>query len=133
MRRRLLEACLLAYPREVRDRDRDHLRDLALELADAHGTAREALGLIRGGLAARRRHRGRSRRTVIAVGAVTGLVLALLTWSAAAQGGRVEEDRFSCAGVCADVEAEVASRVREGWSCTERREPTVVTWRCSTD
>jgi uncharacterized protein YcfJ len=133
MRRRLLEICLLAYPRELRERDRDHLRDLALDLAASNGTAREALGLIRGGLVARRRHGGRARRAVIAVGAVTGLGLALLTWSAAAQGGRVEEDRFTCAGACAEVEAEVASRVRDGWSCSERREPTAVTWRCSTD
>jgi hypothetical protein len=30
MRRRLVEVCLRAYPRGVRDRDRDYLRDLAL-------------------------------------------------------------------------------------------------------
>jgi hypothetical protein len=133
MRRRLLELCLLAYPREVRDRDRDHLRDLALDLAESHGTAREAFGLLRGGLAERRRHRGRARRAVMVVGAATGLVLAFVSWSAAAQGGRVEEDRFVCTGGCAAAEAEVAARERDGWTCTERREAAAVSWRCTRD
>jgi hypothetical protein len=133
MRRRLLELCLLAYPRAVRESDREQLRDLALDLADSHGTAREALGLLLGGMAERRRRAGRARRAGVAVGAMTALALGLLSWSAAADGGRVEEDRFTCAGECAEVESEVAERVRDGWTCTERREPTVVTWRCSLD
>jgi len=132
MRRRLLDLCLLAYPREVRARDREHLRDLAMDLADDHGTVREALGLLRGGLTERRR-RGRTRRAVIAVAAGTALALGGLTWTATAQGGRVEEDLFSCAGPCADTEAEVASRVRDGWTCTERRDPDAVSWRCTRD
>ena len=57
MRRRVLELSLLAYPRQVRQRDGDHLLGLALELADSHGAAREAFGLLRGGLAERRRSR----------------------------------------------------------------------------
>jgi hypothetical protein len=34
MSRRLLDLCLLAYPRARRERDRAYLRDLALDLAD---------------------------------------------------------------------------------------------------
>jgi hypothetical protein len=132
MRRRLLMLCLLAFPREVRGRDGDHLRDLALDLAESHGTAREAIGLLRGGLA-QRRQQSRTRRAVLAAGAATLLALTALTWTATAQGGRVEEDLFACAGQCADAEAEVASRVRDGWSCTERPEPPGVTWRCVRD
>ena len=130
MRRRVLELSLLAYPRQVRQRDGDHLRGLALELAGSHGSAREVFGLLRGGLAERRR-RGRTRRAVAGVVAVTALVLAALSWTATAQSGRVEEDLFSCAGQCADAEAAVESRVRDGWTCTEDREPDAVTWRCT--
>ena len=132
MSRRILDLCLLAYPRGVRSQDRDHLRDLALELADDHGVLREAFGLLRGGLAERRRQ-SRARRAVVAVGAATLLALTALTWTATAQSGRVEEDLFACAGQCADVEAEVSSRVRDGWSCTERREPSGASWRCVLD
>jgi hypothetical protein len=132
MRRRILALCLLAYPRVVRKRDGDHLLDLALELADTHGTARETFGLLGGGLAERRRH-SRSGRAVAGVVAVTALVLTALTWTATAQGGRVEEDVFSCAGQCADTEAEVESRVRDGWTCTRHLEPAVVSWRCTRD
>ncbi|WP_322936621.1 hypothetical protein [Nocardioides bizhenqiangii] len=131
MRRRVLELTLLAYPRAVRRRDGDHLLGLALELADTHGVAREAFGLLRGGMAERRRH-GRTRRAVAAVVAATALVLAALTWTATAQGGRVEEDVFSCAGDCPDIPAEVESRVGDGWTCTEHRGPPV-TWRCTRD
>ena len=53
MRRRLLELCLLAYPRARRDRDGDYLRDLALELAETYGLRRQVLSLLRGGLGAR--------------------------------------------------------------------------------
>ncbi len=132
MRRRLLELCLLAYPRAVRERDSDHLRDLALDLADSHGTAREAFGLLRGGMAERVR-RARTRRTALAVGAATAVALTFLTWSAAAQSGSVEEDRFICVGECADTEAEVDARVRDGWTCTEDRESETVSWRCVRD
>jgi len=131
MSRRLVDLCLLAYPRAVRRRDRDHLRELALELAADHGVLREAFGLLRGGLVERRRQSS-TRRAVVA-GAATLLALAALTWTAAAQSGRVEEELFACAGRCANVEAEVSSRVRDGWSCTERREPAGVSWRCVLD
>ena len=132
MSRRLIDLCLLAYPRQVRRRDRDQLRDLALELAEDHGVLREAFGLLRGGLDERRREPA-TGRGVLAVGAATLLALTALTWSAAAQTGRVEEDLLSCAGRCADAEAEVSSRVRDGWSCTERREPVGTSWRCVVD
>lgn len=132
MRRRLLALCLLGYPREARRRDGDELRDLALELADDHGFLREAFGLVRGGLAERRRRSG-TRRTAVAVGTAIVLTLTALTWTAAAQGGRVEEDVFACAERCVDAEAEVAERVRDGWSCAERREDAAVTWRCVRD
>ncbi len=132
MRRRLLDLCLLAYPRAVRDRDREHLRDLALDLAESHGTTREAFGLLRGGMAERVRH-GRTRRAVLVVVAATAVALGFLTWSAAAQSGSVEEDRFSCVGACADTEAEVDRRVRDGWTCTEQRDSDTVSWRCVRD
>jgi hypothetical protein len=103
-----------------------------MDLAEDHGTLREALGLLRGGLCERRR-RGRTRRAVLALGAAVALTVGFLSWSAAAQSGRVEEDLFACAGQCADAEAEVATRLRDGWTCTERREPAAVSWRCTRD
>ena len=50
MSRRLLDLCLLAYPRARRERDRAYLRDLALDLAESHGLALQALSLLLGGL-----------------------------------------------------------------------------------
>ena len=70
---------------------------------------------------------------MLAVGAATAVALTFLTWSAAAQSGRVEEDRFTCVGECADTEAEVDARVRDGWTCTEQQEPDAVSWRCVRD
>lgn len=133
MRRRLLALCLLAYPREVRERDGDALRDLALDLAAHNGTVREGLGLIRGGWAERRRLAGRVRRAVTVLAVGMGTALAALTWTATAQPTRVEEDRFSCTGDCRAVEAEVAARVRGGWTCDEIRASDSVTWRCTLD
>jgi hypothetical protein len=68
---RLLDLCLLAYPRQRRTRDGAHLHDLASELAASNGVAREAFGLLRGGLAARwgDRRRRRRRVAIIAVAA----------------------------------------------------------------
>ena len=48
MRRRLLDLCLLAYPRASRQRDSDYLRDLALDLAERQGLARQAVSLLSG-------------------------------------------------------------------------------------
>ncbi|WP_109509913.1 hypothetical protein [Nocardioides speluncae] len=95
MRSRLLDAGLLAFPRGVRDRDGDHLRDLAHELADDHGITREVLGLVRGGLGERARRVRRSRRTMLAVGALTGLVLTLLTATAAAAATQFEDEEVT--------------------------------------
>jgi hypothetical protein len=53
MRRRLLDLCLLAYPRARRQRDRDYLRDLALDLAETQGLRRQAWSLLVGGLGER--------------------------------------------------------------------------------
>ena len=53
MSRRLIDLCLLAYPRARRERDRAYLRDLALDLAESHGLARQALSLLLGGLSDR--------------------------------------------------------------------------------
>ncbi len=133
MSRRALELALLAYPRQTRRRDGDHLLDLAHELADTHGATREVVGLLRGGFAERRRRRSTTRRVAMAVGAAIGSVLAVLTWSAAAEPLRVEEDQFSCEGECADIDAQVAERERDGWTCTEQEAAASVVWRCTRD
>ena len=130
----VLRTCLRAYPREVRERDGAELFDLAVDLAADHGLVREALGLVRGGWAERRRRASRRRRTTYALTAATS-VLAVLTWSATAQAtpGRVEEDRFACAGDCHLVEREVAHRIDGGWTCIELTATPSPTWRCRLD
>ena len=133
MSRRALDLALLAYPRQTRQRDGDHLLDLAHELADTHGTTREVVGLLRGGFAERRRRRSTTRKVAMAVGAAIGSVLVVLTWSAAAEPLRVEEDQFSCQGECADIDAQVAERERDGWTCTEQETSGSVMWRCTRD
>jgi hypothetical protein len=65
--------------------------------------------------------------------AAIGTALALVTWSAAAEPLRVEEDQFSCGGDCPDVDARVAERERDGWTCTEQESAATVTWRCTRD
>lgn len=131
MRSRLIRLALLAYPREVRARDRTLLADLAGELAEDHGTAREVLGLASGGLAAR--WRGvRLRRAVVPLVAAGALGLTGLAWTANAH-GRVEEEVFTCAEQCLDAEDEVDARLRDGWVCAERRAPAAVSWRCTRD
>ena len=134
MRHRLLRACLRAYPRDVRERDGGELRDLAEDLAADHGVVREALGLVRGGWAERWR-RARRLRTTVALTAATASVVAVLTWSAAAAAEpvRVEEELSSCAGDCGSLEREVAQRIADGWTCTDLRTTTSVTWRCALD
>jgi hypothetical protein len=133
MSRRILELSLLAFPRHIRQRDGEHLLELADELADRHGVGREALGLLRGGLAERRRRRGPTRRVTLAMSAAIGSVLVIVSWSAAAEPLRFEEDRYSCAGECADLSAQVADRERQGWTCTGQETATTVTWRCTRD
>ena len=133
MRRRLLGACLRAYPRDVRTRDGAELRELAEDLAADHGAVREALGLVRGGWAERRRRAG-ARRVRIALAAVVASVVAVLTWSAAAaaEPDRVEEEQLGCSGDCRAEEREVAQLIDDGWACAELR-TTPVTWRCTLD
>lgn len=95
MSRRLIEACLLAYPLGARRRDGDHLRDLALELGEERGFLREAFGLLRGGLAERWRAAGPRRRAVVAAGGA-GLALVILAAPAVAAPMRVEEEVVTC-------------------------------------
>ena len=132
---RVLRTCLRAYPRDVRERDGAELNDLAVDLAADHGLVREALGLVRGGWAERRRRASRRRRTTIALVAATASIRAMLSWSAAAAAGpgRVEEDRFDCAGECAVVERAVAHRIDDGWTCTDLSATASVIWRCTLD
>ena len=66
MRERWLARCLLAYPKASRERDGGYLLDLALELGEASGVRRQALSLLRGGLA--ERVRGVGRRAVLVAG-----------------------------------------------------------------
>jgi hypothetical protein len=96
MSRRILKLCLLAYPRKRRDTDGEILRDLAADLSDDHGTPREALALLRGGVAARiadrRGARARSRglpRTVALLGVALAALAATLIAVAAINAGYV--------------------------------------------
>lgn len=69
---RLLRWCLWAYPRRLRERDGDYLVDLSEELAGTGGRGRQALSLVRGGLAERTRapgvRLGSALTTLLAVG-----------------------------------------------------------------
>jgi hypothetical protein len=150
MSRRLLELCLLAYPRCRRERDRDFLRDLALDLGGTDGFARQAVSLLVGGLKERiegyRRRRVAPVRTWARRGAVACLALIALTVAASGLTGiggggagsvheveeyacvyaedppsRRDELRLTDAGGCAETRRLVAARRREGWDCTSRR------------
>ena len=149
MRRRLLEICLLAYPRVRRERDSDYLRDLALELADAHGLRRQILSLLRGGLGERaevRRlaHRAGApawkKRFVVACSVLAAMLPAIgVVGGDAADGERVEADRFACLvdvpDACVETKELVAKRLRGGWACASRRitrhDQPVTSWRCN--
>jgi hypothetical protein len=130
MRRRLLEGCLLAYPRERRRRDGVVLRDLALDLGDSHGIAREAASLLRAGLAERITSWSIRRRALI-VALVTG---AIGTAVLPAAGGRTQLDveQFACSRpTCGDVTSLVTERQHAGWQCTRSTADDVVRWRCT--
>jgi hypothetical protein len=149
MKRRLLDLCLLAYPRLRRERDRGYLRDLALDLAETNGLRRQAVSLLRGGLseriARRRLGRGRSssgwlRRVVIGwlVVAATAFAASGLTGVAAGDLARVEADRLVCVDMgkgCVQTKRLVAARVRAGWECVMRRRTRdgirATAWRCT--
>ena len=137
MRRRLLEVCLLAYPRARRESDGDYLRDLALELADVHGVWRQALSLLRGGLS----ERTAWQKRFVIVGsalAVMAFVAIGVVGPGPAGGERVEADRFACLddvpGGCAETKDLVAARLRGGWDCASQRitrdGQSVTAWRC---
>lgn len=149
MRRRLLDLCLLAYPRARRERDHEYLRDLALELAETQGFLRQAPSLLRGGvrdrIEVRRRRRGAGpsvwlRRVIVAGFGLAALALAAagLIGPAAGEGDRVELELLTCvhtdhppsnrartpvdgAGACAEERRLVAARMRSGWECATRR------------
>jgi hypothetical protein len=142
MRCRLLDLCLLAYPRACRRRDRDYLRDLALELADRQGLARQATSLLLGGVRERAAGARRRSRRIGAVSMV-GLALAFgaLAVSAAAPGTH-EVDRFACAAstaggrssCAAQARSLVASRERAGWRCEPRdglTDASGASWECA--
>lgn len=144
MRRLLLELCLLAYPRASRRRDRDYLRDLALELAERQGLARQTVSLLFGGFRERARGVGRWGWRIGAA-SLMGLALAFggLAVSAGAQSGR-DVDRFACAtstvgggGDCAaQARNLVSSRERAGWSCSGAGGPSDARradWECTRD
>jgi hypothetical protein len=146
MRRRLLDLCLLAYPRARRKRDRDYVRDLALELSATYGLRRQAISLVQGGLSERiERHRMRSGARVwtrrLAVGCFLVATLVFVasgrTEIAAGDDERVEAGRLVCddsAGACAPPRRLIAARRRGGWDCAirshDRGEHHVTAWRC---
>jgi hypothetical protein len=152
MRQRLLRLCLLAYPRARRAADRDYLRDLALDLAEAQGFLPQVWSLLRGGLRERIDLRRRSpaadprrwvKRTVVAAS-----VLVALAFAASGlidSGGRVGEgvseiERFVCQSTsgrsgCGETQRLIAARERAGRECTTRRRVRTggrtTTWRCT--
>lgn len=150
MRERLLDLCLLAYPRVRRASDREFLRDLALDLAQTQGLPRQVWSLLGGGLRERielRRRRpvgagGSARRILLGFAVFAALALAAtgLIASVGSGGQDVSEvDRFVCQYTedpastrdgapmngrrgCRDTERVVAARERVGWDCTTRRQ-----------
>ena len=149
MRQRLLALCLFAYPRVRRERDRDYLRDLALDLSETYGLRRQALSLLRGGLLERLEgprlrpgagHRGWVKLVVVACSALAVLGFAAGGLGVLTRGERirVEADRFTCVetdhpgpgrdrihvagpSLCAAAERVLAARRREGWDCATLR------------
>jgi hypothetical protein len=137
MSRRLLDLCLLAYPRASRERDRAYLRDLALELAESDGLARQALSLLLGGLreridAARKTGSVRVgrwiRRALVASFVLAALALAAngLVATTESDGQRIHEvEQFACvhsdASGCAETSRLVAAMEQRGWDCKTRR------------
>jgi hypothetical protein len=159
MRERLLDLCLLAYPRARRAADHDFLRDLALDLAETQGLPRQAWSLLGGGLKERielRRRRppvgvgGWARRIV--VGSSVLAALAIAATGLIAPAGVSEVERLVCQyteeppskrhGVpinrprgCRETERLIAASERAGWDCTTRRQARsggrTTTWRCT--
>lgn len=93
MSRRLLDLCLLAYPRARRERDRDYLRDLALDLAEGQGLMRQAGSLLLGGLRERVASLGRwawraGAASLVVVALASAVVLAVQAHGTHAPGRR---------------------------------------------
>ena len=136
MRRRLLGLCLLAYPCASLERDREYLRDLALDLAATEGLLRQAWSLVGGGLRERieatRRRRGAgawARRAAIGSLAIAALFAGagmFVTDQGGAQKSH-EVEVLTCVTdeanprACADLNAATARRAQAGWDCTTRR------------
>jgi hypothetical protein len=160
MRRRLLDLCLLAYPRARRKADRDYLRDLALDFAETQGLLRQAWSLLSGGLA--ERIEVRRRRPGVSLGGwvnrVVGASFVLAAFAVAAhgpivaEGGDSEVERFVCQNAedppskrnpgptnggtgCAGTQRLIAGRERAGWDCTTRKhtrsDAQTTSWRCT--
>jgi hypothetical protein len=160
MRARLLDLCLLAYPRARRASDRDFLRDLALDLAETQGLLRQAWSLLGGGLRERielrRRRPGAGRgpwvRRIVVASLVLSVLAAMANGLTSSERGAREVEQFACqytreppprsahlptkrgAG-CGDAARLVAARKRAGWDCaTGRRARSnglTTTWRCT--
>jgi hypothetical protein len=148
VRGRVLDLCLLAYPRARRERDRDYLRDLALELAETQGLLRQASSLLGGGLRERIESRRRTSLAGLAMRiAVASSVLAALGFASygliVSKDGvgvaTAEVERFVCESTpiegCEQTDTLVDAREQAGWACSTRRQVRsgrqTVTWRCT--
>ena len=115
MRRRLLDLCLLAYPRASRRRAVTICATWRWSLAERQGLARQAVSLLLGGVRERAGGAGRwSRR--IGAASLVGLALAFgaLAVSAGAQGSH-EVDRFACSEAAAGGGSGCAAQA-QAWS-----------------
>lgn len=141
MRRRVLRLCLLAYPRAQRQRDHAYLLDLALDLAERQGLARQALSFVVGGVRERVAQPGRRfKRAAATASALAALALGAGALIAPAEENR-EVDHFACratnANDCAGVVRLAAARERVGWDCTTagstRHGLRSISWKCTRD
>lgn len=140
MSRRLLGLCVLAYPRARRQVDGTYVRHLALELADNHGVARQAVSLLFGGLRERiELDRSSGAGSMIRTIAVASVALAAVATvggiALAGSSDREEVGAHSCVetvasfvatravdgDVCAEIERLAAVKERQGWDCTSRQ------------
>lgn len=133
MSRRIIELCLLAYPRTQRRRDGAYLRDLADELAETNGVVREAWSLLATGLSARARGLSTSRRAVplaiagaVAAAAVVAAVAVIGSTDTEVQVHSCVEPASSSAGAGASTAGTAPctrlvilgrTMERDGWDC----------------
>lgn len=138
MRRRLFDLCLLLLPARRRAADSEMLRDLAMDLSQTQGAARQAMSLLRLGIAEQWQvlTRRRSVKYVTAAAlAACALTLGLIALPAAA-GERVQVEEYSCAvegAQCDEVLEQVRFLERSGWSCGETTAGAgeELSWRCT--